>query len=658
MNSISELPTSDVLEPPRGKRGDDRIGNHANRCASDTDAWKHTQKSVLRFITCGSVDDGKSSLIGRLLFETGNVLDDQLVRLERDSRKHGTQGAELDYALLLDGLHAEREQGITIDVAYRFFHTRKRKFIVADCPGHEQYTRNMATGAAGADLAIVLIDARKGLLPQTLRHSFIVASFGVRQIILAVNKMDAINYDQTRFEQIVAAYQSLAVQRQLPVFQAIPVSALKGDNLTSPSAQMSWYRGPSLLAALEKAPATGASSDQGRNAFRMPVQYVLRPNQDFRGFAGRISSGEVRTGDTLEVLGNRAARSKVAEILLGDQSVNTARSGDSVVLRLSEERDVSRGDVLGSVSETNKLANKLQGLILWMNDSAWQPSNSYWLKIGARTVNARITTITEHIDINVGAPKAGELGDNAQGLRCNELAKCVIALDLQVAAAEFETDQQLGAFVLIDRQSLATVAAGVVQRAELSGERYIFPKASKITAETRASQKHQLPRCYWLTGISGAGKSTLADSLDQALTMRGKHVYVLDGDRLRTGLSAHLGFSDTDRHEQARLVAHTARLLVDAGLIVIVSLISPFSADRQKARALFAAEQFLEVFVDAPQAIARKRDPKGLYQLSEAGVVSNLTGAGANYEPPEHAELHIRTDLESIDEALERLLTL
>jgi bifunctional enzyme CysN/CysC len=621
---------------------------------SSASVFAHTQKSVLRFITCGSVDDGKSSLIGRLLAETGNVLDDQLARLEHDSRKHGTQGAHLDYALLLDGLSAEREQGITIDVAYRFFQTPARKFIVADCPGHEQYTRNMATGAAGADLAVVLIDARKGLLAQTLRHSFIVSSFGVRQIILAVNKMDAIDYDQSRFDAIVADYNAFARKRKLPSVLAIPLSALKGDNLCSPSERMPWYRGPSLLAALESAPASTAPiASEASAVFRMPVQYVLRPNQDFRGFAGRISAGSIRQGDAIQVLGKDASRTSVAEILIGAQRVFSARQGDSVVLRLHDERDASRGDVLGSIQGANLPADSLQSLMLWMGDAGLQLGQLYWLKVGAKTVNARVDAIQGRIDIH-----SGELETDVTQLLCNEIARCVLTLDTTVAVAEFGSDLQLGSFVLIDRQSHATVAAGVIEKAGLASQRYVYPKAAKVTQAVRAAQKHQTPRCYWLTGISGAGKSTLADALDQALTASGKHVYVLDGDRLRTGISAHLGFSDADRHEQARLVAHTARLLVDAGLIVIVSLISPFQQDRLKARALFESGQFLEVFIDAPKEVARARDPKGLYQLANAGVVQNLTGHSAPFEAPQHPELHIQTDLEPVAESLQRLLAL
>jgi bifunctional enzyme CysN/CysC len=615
--------------------------------------FAHTHKSVLRFITCGSVDDGKSSLIGRLLFETGNVLDDQLERLTLDSRKHGTQGAELDYALLLDGLLAEREQGITIDVAYRFFQTPVRKFIVADCPGHEQYTRNMATGAAGADLAVVLIDARKGLLPQTLRHSFIVSSFGVRKIILAVNKMDACDYDQARFDAIVAEYKVFAEKRQLTSVQAIPISALKGDNLTAVSDRMPWYRGLSLLSALENTVTTDSSVASSTFGFRMPVQYVLRPHQDFRGFAGRVSSGVIHQNDAIQVQGNGASRSTVAEILIGDQQVLSAREGDSIVLRLQDERDVSRGDVLGAGAGTTVLSNSFHSLILWMGDASMQIGQSYLLKLGAKTVNARIESVKGLVDVHTG-----DLLKDATELRCNDIAKCIVSLDSPIAATEFGNDRQLGSFVLIDRQSHATVAAGVIERAELASKRPIFPKAGIVTAAIRAAQKHQVARCYWLTGISGAGKSTLAEALDQALTELGKHVYVLDGDRLRAGLSAHLGFSDADRHEQARLVAQTARLMVDAGLVVIVSLISPFAADRQKARALFEPGQFFEVFVDTPNDLARQRDPKGLYQLAQAGVVQNLTGFGAAFEAPNEPELHIQTEIESVEVALSRLLAL
>lgn len=623
---------------------------------------KHSAKSVLRLITCGSVDDGKSTLIGRLLAETYNIPADQLARLQQDSARHGTQGAALDYALLLDGLAAEREQGITIDVAYRFFSTANRKFIAADCPGHSQYTRNMATGASGADLAIVLVDARKGILAQTVRHSFIVSMFGVRQVILAVNKMDAIDFDQGQYAAISAAYTQLAAELGINQVQAIPLSALQGDNVTTKSARLPWYTGGTLLDALERAqPSSEVAKNSAEQPFRMPVQWVARPDQDFRGFAGTISSGEVHVGDAIKVFGTLADTQSaltVRQILRGNQSVASAVTGDSIMLTLAQNRDISRGDLLTDARDQSAPADQLRVRLLWMDEAPLREGQSYLLKLGTKMINARVATVG--VKINVSGELPGVQNEAAQisatgTLALNEVAICELSLDQPAPVLRFADDQKLGALVLIDRQSHATVAAAVVDEARLR-QRLIFPSAGLVSPVERAQQKLQTPRCYWLTGISGAGKSTLAFALDRHLTSAGRHVCVLDGDQLRSGLTQHLGFSDADRRENVRLAAQTARILVDAGLIVIVSLISPFAADRAAARALFKDGEFLEVFVDTQPEFAKTRDPKGLYALAASGKLDGLTGYSAPFEAPLAPELHLRTAGLSVGQLLESLL--
>ncbi len=617
----------------------------------------HESKTLLRFITCGSVDDGKSTLIGRLLFETRSLYDDQLGALEKDSRKHGTQGEAIDYALLLDGLQAEREQGITIDVAYRFFSTLKRKFIAADCPGHEQYTRNMATGASTADLAIVLVDARKGLLTQTRRHSFILSLLGIKRVIFAVNKMDAVDYAENLFRDIETQYLALAKDLGIKHVHAIPLSALAGDNLIEASTQTPWYLGESLLSALESAPAASDLISEQALGFRLPVQWVCRPNQDFRGFAGTIAAGLVNVGDQITVnssaaltagqKGAKPLQAQVTSILRGTDSIESAIAGDSIVLTLDGEIDVSRGDVISSLTQTPVRSDQFDARILWMTQHPLQLGQSFLLKLGTRTVNARIEQIKYLIDIDTQTQR------DATVLELNDVALCKLRLDQVISLERYTDSRALGSFILIDRHDHATVAAGTVVEANSSNNVRWQPML--VSHQERTQQKRQTPKCVWFTGLSGAGKSTLASGLDRALTDAGQHVYVLDGDNLRHGLTRYLGFSDADRKENVRLVAETAKLMVDAGLIVLVSLISPFRADRDAARALFGPDQFVEVFVDTQLEVAETRDVKGLYAKARSGQLRGFTGIDSPYESPLKPEIHLETRDRSLDELLAEL---
>ncbi len=594
---------------------------------------QHETKGLLRFITCGSVDDGKSTLIGRLLHDTKLLLDDQVSALEADSRKHGTQNGEIDFALLVDGLAAEREQGITIDVAYRFFGTDRRKFIVADCPGHEQYTRNMATGASTADLAVVLVDARKGLLTQTRRHSYIVKLLGIKRVLLAVNKMDLVGFDQAVFEGIAGHYRTLAAQLGIAHVDCIPLSALRGDNMVTRSAAMPWYHGPALLEHLETVPVEGSSAHA---AFRMPVQWVCRPNQDFRGFAGTVAAGKVAPGDAVVVLPS-GRRSSVARVVTADGDLAQAVEGQAVTLTLADEIDASRGDLIAAVSDVPEVADQFAAHLLWMGDAPLLPGRPYLLKVGARTVGASITEIKHKVDVNTQDALA------AKHLELNEVAVCNLHLDQPIAFAPYADNKVLGGFILIDRQSNATVAAGTLDFA-LRRAGNIHWQHLDVDKAARARSKHQSPRCLWFTGLSGAGKSTIANLVDKKLLAMGRHAYVLDGDNVRHGLNKDLGFTDEDRVENIRRVAEVAKLMVDAGLIVLVSFISPFRAERDMARSLFDAGEFLEVFVDTPLAEAERRDVKGLYAKARRGELRNFTGIDSPYEAPLIPELHLRTD--------------
>ncbi|WP_242165841.1 sulfate adenylyltransferase subunit CysN [Lysobacter sp. M15] len=606
---------------------------------------QHETKSLLRFITCGSVDDGKSTLIGRLLHDTKLLLDDQVAALESDSRRHGTQNGEIDFALLVDGLAAEREQGITIDVAYRFFGTDRRKFIVADCPGHEQYTRNMATGASTADVAIVLVDARKGLLTQTRRHSYIVSLFGIRHVLLAVNKMDLVDYDQGVFDAIVAGYGRLADQLGIPNVACIPISALNGDNMLAPSPAMPWYRGDALLEYLETVQVEPAGNDLG---FRMPVQWVCRPDQNFRGFAGQVVSGEISPGTEIMVLPS-GRRSTVARIVTSSGDLERAGAGHAVTLTLADEVDASRGDVIALASSPPEVADQFAVHLLWLDEQPLLPGRPYWLKLGARTVGAQVTEIKHKIDVNTQDQLA------AKHLDLNEVAYCNLYLDQPIAFEAYADNHELGAFVLIDRQTNATVAAGTLDFA-LRRAGNIHWQHLEVDKSARARVKHQTPRCLWFTGLSGSGKSTIANLVEKRLLAMGQHTYILDGDNVRHGLNKDLGFTNEDRVENIRRVAEVAKLMVDAGLIVLVSFISPFRAERRMAREMFEEGEFLEVFVDTPLEVAEQRDIKGLYAKARAGHIKNFTGIDSPYERPEHAEFVLATTTSSPDELAQSIV--
>ncbi|WP_349792148.1 sulfate adenylyltransferase subunit CysN [Xanthomonas sp. WHRI 7064] len=603
---------------------------------------QHEAKPLLRFITCGSVDDGKSTLIGRLLYDSKRLFDDQLAALESDSRRHGTQGEGIDYALLMDGLAAEREQGITIDVAYRYFDTDQRKFIVADCPGHEQYTRNMATGASTADVAVVLVDARKGLLAQTRRHSYIVSLLGIGHVVLAVNKMDLVDYDAQVFADIAEGYRVLAAQLGIADVQCIPLSALAGENLSSPSARMPWYRGPHLLQHLD---TVHVETPEAGSGFRLPVQWVNRPHQHFRGYAGTIAAGQVRVGDAVVVVPS-GRRTQVASVLDANGEVDSARAGQAVTLTLREEIDISRGDIIAAVDDPPEVADQFAAHLLWMDDAALLPGRPYWLKIGTRTVTASISEIKHKVDVNTQERLA------AKRLELNEVGYCNLALDEPIAFSPYARNRVLGGFILIDRQSNATVAAGTLEFA-LRRAGNVHWQHLDVDRAARARIKGQTPRVLWFTGLSGAGKSTVANLVDKRLHALGYHTFILDGDNVRHGLNRDLGFTDEDRVENIRRVAEVARLMADAGLIVLVSFISPFRAERQLARERFDAGEFVEVFVDVPLAVAEARDVKGLYRKARAGQIPNFTGIDSPYEAPEAPEVHLHADGENV-EALAR----
>ncbi len=613
--------------------------------AIDAYLQQHESKSLLRLITCGSVDDGKSTLLGRLLYDTKLLFDDQLSSLEGDSVRHGTQNGELDFALLVDGLSAEREQGITIDVAYRFFSTDRRKFIVADCPGHEQYTRNMATGASTAELAVVLIDARKGVLTQTRRHTYICGLLGIRHVLLAVNKMDLVDYDAATFERISAEYRELADHMGIAKVTAIPLSALRGENVSSRSQTMPWYDGPSLLEHLETVRIEKVASELG---FRLPVQWVCRPDQSFRGYAGEVAAGSIAPGDEVVVLPS-GARSKVARIVTADGDLEQATKGDAITLTLDDERDISRGDVIAAAANPPQVADQFAAHLLWMEGSALLPGRSYWLKIGARTVSAQVTEIKHRVDVNTQEKRA------AKRLEMNEVGYCNLSLDHAIAFEPYERCRELGGFILIDRTTNATVAAGTLNFALRRADN-IHWQHTDVDRIARARIKGQTPGCVWFTGLSGSGKSTIANLAEKRLHAMGYHTYMLDGDNVRHGLSRDLGFTEEDRVENIRRVAEVAKLMVDAGLIVLVSFISPFRSERRMARGLFRDGEFHEVFVDTPLEVCAKRDPKGLYAKARAGQIQNFTGIDSPYEVPEDAELHLRTAGVPVDELAQQVI--
>ena len=588
--------------------------------------------SLLRFITCGSVDDGKSTLLGRLLHDAGCVPDDQLAALRRDSRRLHEGDAALDFALLTDGLDAEREQGITIDVAWRHFHTPRRHFIVADCPGHEQYTRNMATGASQAQAAVVLVDARKGLLPQTRRHSYICALMGVRQVILAVNKMDLAGFDADVYASIVGPYRELAAKLGIAAVHALPVVAPAGDNVGARSARMPWYGGPCLLELLESVEAEWAPPAR----FRLPVQWVNRADADFRGYAGTVSGGRVARGDEV-VVQPGMQRARVARIVTADGDLAAAAHGQAVTLCLDREVDAGRGEVISAAAQPAPVADQFGCHLIWMDEAPLLPSRSYLLRLGTRTVNARVTAIKHKVDVNTQAELA------ARRLELNEVGYCNIDLDQPVPFERYADDRTLGGFVLVDRQSNATVACGMIDFA-LRRAANIHWQHTDVDKAMRAHAKGQKPLCLWFTGLSGAGKSTVANLVERQLAAQGFHTYLLDGDNLRHGLNVDLGFTAEARVENVRRVAEVASLMVDAGLIVLVCVISPFRSEREFARGRFAEGEFVEVFVDTPLAECERRDPKGLYRKARAGEIRNFTGIDSPYEPPQRPELHLRAD--------------
>jgi bifunctional enzyme CysN/CysC len=606
---------------------------------------RHEQKPLLRFITCGSVDDGKSTLIGRLLHESKALFEDQLAALASDSRRFGTQNGELDFALLVDGLSAEREQGITIDVAYRFFDTERRKFIVADCPGHEQYTRNMATGASTADLAIVLVDARRGLLPQTRRHSYICALLGIRHVLLAVNKLDLRDWSQEVFDDIVDGYRALAAQLGIDSVQPIPISALRGDNVVERSANMPWYGGPSVLEHLEQVELPNTDA---RGGLRLPVQWVSRPHQDFRGFAGTIAAGNIRVGERIVVLPS-GRRSTVARVLVADADSDRAVAGQAVTVTLADELDISRGDLIAAAGDPPQVADQFAVHLLWMSAQALLPGRPYLLRLGPRTLGAQVMEIKHKVDVNTQDHLA------AKRLELNEVGYCNLSVDQPLVFEPYRQNRALGGFILIDRQSNDTVAAGTIDFA-LRRAANVHWQAVDIDRAARAAQKGQHPRCLWFTGLSGSGKSTIANRVERELHAQGFHTYLLDGDNVRHGLNRDLGFTDEDRVENIRRVAEVARLMVDAGLIVLVSFISPFRAERRMARALFEPGEFIEVFVDTPLAECERRDEKGLYAKARAGLLPNFTGISAPYEPPEAAELVLDTTRLDVDASAEAVI--
>jgi bifunctional enzyme CysN/CysC len=602
-------------------------------------------KSLLRFITCGSVDDGKSTLIGRLLYESKLVFDDQLAALERDSKRLGTRGGELDFALLVDGLAAEREQGITIDVAYRYFSTEKRKFIVADTPGHEQYTRNMVTGASTADLAVILIDARKGVLTQTRRHSFLVHLLGISSVVLAVNKMDLVGYERATFERIVAEYREFAARIGLADVTGIPLSAVYGDNVLEHGSNMPWYTGATLLEHLETVPLP---DELPQRAFRLAVQWVNRPDSSFRGFCGQIASGRVHPGERVRVLPS-GRESRVARIVTADGELPEAVAGQSVTLLLASEVDVSRGDVIAAGDAPPQVASQFEATVVWLQEEPLLQGRTYLMKAGTRTVSATVTPIKHRINVNTLERTA------AERLELNDIGVCELELDQPIVFEPYTESRALGAFILIDRMSNGTVGAGMIHFA-LRRSQNVHWQALDVDKQARARQKRQKACVLWLTGLSGAGKSTIANHVEKKLTADGHHTYLLDGDNVRHGLNKDLGFTAQDRVENIRRVAEVARLMVDAGLIVLVSFISPFRAERHMARALFEPGEFFEVFVDTPLAEAERRDVKGLYRKARRGELKNFTGIDSPYEAPEQPEIRIDTTAVSPEEAAERIV--
>ena len=602
---------------------------------------QHERKSLLRFITCGSVDDGKSTVIGRLLYESKMLFEDQLAAIENDSKKWGTQGGDIDFALLVDGLAAEREQGITIDVAYRFFSTDRRKFIVADTPGHEQYTRNMITGASTADVAVILIDARKGVLTQTRRHSYLVSLIGIRKVVLAINKMDLVDYSQKVFDRINEEYREFAAQIGLADITSIPLSGLKGDNMLVASDKTPWYHGPTLMGFLETCEVDETRLQ--KEAFRMPVQWVNRPNLDFRGFAGVITSGSVKPGDRI-IAQPSGKESKVARIVTMGGDLPLAVAGQSITLTLEDEIDISRGDVLSKADAPAEVADQFEASLVWMTDEPMLPGRPYLMKIGAQTVTASITEPKYKINVNTMEHLA------AKQLGVNEIGVVNIALDRQIAFDAYKANRDTGGFILINRMTNNTVGAGMLNFA-LRRSHNLRMQHVDVDKALRSELKRQRPAVLWFTGLSGAGKSTIANLVEKKLAAMGRHTYLLDGDNVRHGLNKDLGFTEADRVENIRRVAEVARLMVDAGLIVMTAFISPFRSERAMARGQMADGEFIEIHVNTPLAVAEERDVKGLYKKARRGEIANFTGISSPYEAPEAPEIVVNTHIQTAEEA-------
>jgi bifunctional enzyme CysN/CysC len=608
-------------------------------------AQARDDKTLLRFITCGSVDDGKSTLLGRLLHESNMIFDDQWTALKSDSKKMGTRGGDVDYALLLDGLSAEREQGITIDVAYRFFSTARRRFIVADTPGHEQYTRNMVTGASTADLAIVLIDARKGLLTQTRRHSYLISLLGVRRVVLAVNKMDLVGYSQSVFAAIETTYREFGRQIQLDDITCIPISAIHGDNIVEPRGNTPWYGGPSLLQHLE---TVAIDDDVVKRPFRMPVQWVNRRSHDFRGFAGTVVSGVAKPGDRIRVL-PASLESRIARVVTADGDLPFAVANQSITLTLDDEVDISRGDVIATADDPLGVADQFEATVVWMDETPMLRGRTYSMKVGAKTVHATIAPLKYKVNVNTLEHVA------ADKLELNEIGVCDLELDRMIAFEPYAVNRDLGGFILIDPMTRNTVGAGLLRFA-LRRSQNIHWQSFDVDKTVRAALKSQKPCVLWFTGLSGAGKSTIANLVEKRLLALGRHTYLLDGDNVRKGINKDLGFTDADRVENIRRVAEVAALMADAGLIVITAFISPFRNERQMARALFASGEFIEVFIDTPLAVAEERDAKGLYKKARRGELKNFTGIDSPYERPEKPEITIENANASPEEAANRIV--
>jgi bifunctional enzyme CysN/CysC len=613
---------------------------------AELETWlaEQTGKGLLRFLTCGSVDDGKSTLIGRLLYDSQLILDDQLASLRKESRNRTTGEEGIDFSLLVDGLAAEREQGITIDVAYRFFSTAGRKFIVADTPGHEQYTRNMATGASNADLAVVLVDARKGLLTQTRRHSFILSLIGVKHVVLVVNKIDLMHYDQSVFDKIEADYRAFAAPLGFKTLQAIPISALRGDNIVGRSPHTPWYHGPQLVPYLE---TVEVADDRIALPMRFPVQWVNRPNLDFRGFSGTLASGVVTVGDEVLVAASRKP-AKVTRIVTMDGDLDVAIAGQAVTLVLDREVDVSRGDMLTHPGTTPEYSNQVQARLIWMQDEPAFPGRSYLLKIGTQTVPATITGLKHKTNVNTLEHTPGK------SLELNEVGTVTIATDKPIAFDAYGVNGVTGGFILIDRLSNTTLGAGVIDFGLRRAQNLSY-QAFDVNREVRAGLKRQTPQIVWFTGLSGSGKSTIANLIEKRLTVDGRHAYILDGDNVRHGLNKDLGFTEADRVENIRRVAEVARLMADAGLIVVVSFISPFANDRQMAREIAGDVRFTEVYVDTPLEVCEARDPKGLYARARRGEIANFTGISSPFEAPQHADIVLHGATETPEDMAEEL---